>query len=37
MRYSAEQMVQFCNNKMRYRHEHPEEFLETTNRRPKGA
>ncbi len=30
-RYSAEQMVKFYNDKMRYMHEHPEKFVTATN------
>jgi hypothetical protein len=37
MRYSMEQQVEFYNQKMRYMHEHPDKFLETTNRRPNTA
>jgi hypothetical protein len=37
MRYRVEQWVAGYNRSMRYRHEHPDKFLTTTNRRPNKA
>jgi len=37
MRYRVEQWVAGYNRSMRYLHEHPGEFLTTTNRRPNTA